>query len=493
MTANAPVSVDSDTNFITQALVAGRWVANGAPISVTDPTDGSTITTVASASTQDVSDALEAAHDVEHSWCRVPATERAMLFSRVADALDARSPEIAVVISSEVGKPLAESTAEVAVSASYFRWAAGQAVRATGRVLSPPSATTTLTTTVTPVGLVVAITPWNFPLAMVARKIATPLALGCPVIVKPSEQAPLSALLLAQIIQTAGLPDGVLSMLPMAPGDAATALIADERVRYVSFTGSALTGSNIHKLLGGHSGVGWNAELGGSAPVLVLGDADVDSAATLIAAAKFRNAGQTCVAPNRIIVDNLVYDRFIDHFVAAMNRIVVGSWRDPVSTMGPLKSDERAAVVRNQLHDAARKGATVVGGGPLDGGSRVTFLTPAAVLNWTSEMLVAQEETFGPIAPIRGVDSLTEMIDLANHPSYGLAAYVFGTDVRTLTHIVSALDYGVVGVNQLANAFANAPIGGWNGSGIGVEGGTEGTDQYLRPKLIAMDIGPHFS
>ena len=493
MNANAPASLDSGVNFITHAFVAGRWVANGSPLSVTDPADGSTLTTVSSASAQDVHDALEAAHKVERTWRREPATDRATLFSRVADALDARSPEIAVVISSEVGKPLAESTAEVAVSTSYFRWAAGQALRATGKVLSPPSATTTLTTTVTPVGLVVAITPWNFPLAMVARKIATPLALGCPVIVKPSEQAPLSALLLAQIIQAAGLPDGVLSTLPMAPGDAATELMVDERVRYVSFTGSGSTGSSIHKLLGGHSGVGWNAELGGSAPALVLSDADVSTAAALIAAAKFRNAGQTCVAPNRIIVHNSIYDRFVDHFVAAMNKIVVGSWRDPASTMGPLKSDERAAAVRSQLHDAAQQGATVVGGEPLEGTSVATFFNPAAVLNWTSEMLVAQEETFGPIAPIRGADSPAEMIELANHPRSGLAAYVFGTDVSAVTHTVDALDYGVVGINQLSNAFANAPIGGWNGSGIGVEGGTEGTEQYLRPKLIAMDIGPQFS
>jgi succinate-semialdehyde dehydrogenase/glutarate-semialdehyde dehydrogenase len=437
-TIDASVLLDTSANFITQAFVAGRWVADGSPLSVTDPTNGSIIATVASASTRDVSDALGAAHDIEHTWRRVPATERATLFSRVADALDARSHEVAVVISSEVGKPLAESAAEVAVSASYFRWAAGQALRATGKVLSPPSATTTLTTTVTPVGLVVAITPWNFPLAMVARKIATPLALGCPVIVKPSEQAPLSALLLAKIIQGAGLPDGVLSTLPMAPGDAATALIVDERVRYVSFTGSASTGSRIHKLLGGHSGVGWNAELGGSAPVLVLRDADVSTAATLIAAAKFRNAGQTCVAPNRIIVDNSIYDRFIDHFVAAMNMIVVGSWRDPASTMGPLKSDERAAAVRNQLHDATQKGATVVGGEPLDGSGGPPFFNPAAVLNWTSDMLVAHEETFGPIAPIRGANSPAEMVELANHPRYGLAAYVFGTDVRIVTHTIDA-------------------------------------------------------
>jgi succinate-semialdehyde dehydrogenase / glutarate-semialdehyde dehydrogenase len=492
MTTSMPVALDDGANFVTKAFVAGRWVANSSSLSVTDPTDGGTITTVAAASAQDVEDALAAAHHVERTWRHTPATERATLFSKVADALDARSAELAPVISSEVGKPLAESAAEVAVSASYFRWAAGQALRAAGKVLTPPSATTTLTTTVTPVGLVVAITPWNFPLAMVARKIATPLALGCPVIVKPSEQAPLSALLLAQIIQAAGLPDGVLSTLPMPPGDAATALIVDERVRYVSFTGSAPAGSTIHRLLGGHSGVGWNAELGGSAPVLVLSDADVRAAADLIAAAKFRNAGQTCVAPNRIIVDNSIRDRFVDHFVAAMNKIVVGSWREPASTMGPLKSEERAAAVGDQLNDAARKGATVLGGEPLNG-SRATFLTPAAVLDWTSDMLVAQEETFGPIAPIRGADSPAEMVEIANHPRYGLAAYVFGTDVRTVTHTVDALDYGVVGVNQLANAFANAPIGGWNGSGIGVEGGTEGTEQYLRPKLIAMDIGPQLS
>jgi succinate-semialdehyde dehydrogenase / glutarate-semialdehyde dehydrogenase len=413
--------------------------------------------------------------------------DRAEFAYRVAGKLEESSDELAMVISSEVGKPLAESVGEVSVSASFFRWAAGQAPRVAGEVLASPDPSVALSTTRSPVGLVLAITPWNFPLAMVARKIAAPIALGCPIILKPSEKAPLSALYLARLMRDAGLPDGALSVLPMPPGPATDVLLSDDRVRHVSFTGSARAGAAIHKLLAGRPGVGWSAELGGHAPVLVLDDADVDAAVELITATKFRNAGQTCVAPNRIMVASEIYDCFCDRFIACVKNIVVGDWHDPRVTMGPVKGRDVAETVRRHIDDAVRRGAHVIEAEwsePVDGDAE-NFLRPAVILNWTPEMLVAREETFGPVAPIRSCDSVDEMIDLANNTSYGLAAYVFGSNGRRLTSVVDRLEYGVVGVNQLNSAYANVPIGGWKNSGSGVESGQEGTDQYLRPKLIA--------
>jgi len=447
---------------------------------------------VSSATEEDVAAAIAAGHTAERAWRTVPAVERASLCATIADQLQSNSADIATIISSEVGKPLAESVAEVEVSSSFFRWASGQAPRAAGKVLASPSPSLALSTTVSPVGLVLAITPWNFPLAMVARKIAMPLALGCPIILKPSEQAPLAALFLAKLIQDAGLPDGVLSVLPMGPGTATARLLADERVRHVSFTGSATTGKRIHALLAGRSSVGWSAELGGNAPLLVLHDADVERAAAVTAIVKFRNAGQTCVAPNRIIVADSSYERFVEAFSVVVKQTVVGPWRDPAATMGPLKSDERAASVRGHLDDAELKGARIIGGAPCSpvGGQSGRFVDPAIVLDWTPDMLLAQEETFGPVAPICRGKSVGEMVELANMTNYGLAAYVFGSDLGLVTHVVDALEYGVIGVNQLASTFANAPIGGWRGSGSGIESGIEGTDQYLRPKLVATDVGP---
>jgi len=460
-------------------------------LSVLDPTTGDRIASVSSATNDDVTTAIAAGHEAEQAWRRVPAVERAAMCATIADLLLSANSDLARIISSEVGKPLTESAAEVEVSSSFFRWASGQAPRATGTTLTSPSPSTVLSTTVSPVGLVVAITPWNFPLAMVARKIAAPLALGCPIILKPSEQAPLAALFLAKLIQDAGVPDNVLSVLPTGPGEATERLLTDERVRHVSFTGSATTGQRIHVLLAGRNSVGWSAELGGNAPVLVLHEADIEKAAEMTAMTKFRNAGQTCVAPNRIIVADSIVDPFVEAFLAAVDEIVVGSWHDPATTMGPLKSGDRLAAVRRHLDDAEQKGARIFGGDPCGpvGRGCGNFMNPAVVLDWTSDMLLAKEETFGPVAPICSAASVQEMLELANMSNYGLAAYVFGSDLGRVTHVVDSLEYGVIGVNQLTSAFANAPIGGWRASGKGIESGVEGTNQYLRPKLVATDIG----
>lgn len=478
--------------LVTQPLVAGRWTGAGPELPVLDPTTGSHITSVSSATSDDVSAAISAGQEAERTWRSVPAVERAAMCAAIADMLLSASDDLATVISSEVGKPLTESVAEVEVSSSFFRWASGQAPRATGMVLTSPVPNITLSTRINPVGLIVAITPWNFPLAMVARKIAAPLALGCPVVLKPSEQAPLTALFLAKLIQNAGVPDGVLSVLPTGPGEATERLLSDERVRHVSFTGSAATGQRIHALLAGRSSVGWSAELGGNAPVLVLDDADVEKAAAMTANVKFRNAGQTCIAPNRIIVADSVIDPFVEAFRVAVDDVVVGSWHEPTTTMGPLKSRDRLAAVRRHLEDAEQKGACILGGESRDpaGSGSGNFMDPAVVLDWTPDMLLAKEETFGPVAPICSAGSVQDMLTLANKSNYGLAAYVFGSDLSRVTHVVDSLEYGVIGVNQLASAFANAPIGGWGASGIGIESGVEGTSQYLRPKMVATDIGP---
>ena len=471
-------------------FIDGQWRpgAGGREIDVDDPATEKLFVRIAVAEQSDVDDALDSAARGFAEWRRVDAWTRSATLRRVADILRSWTPDMAAVLTAEQGKPLAEAASEIGAAADQFDWYADESRRIYGRLVDGHSMGNRLMVKREPVGVVAAFTAWNFPALLASRKIAPALAAGCSVIVKPAEEAPVTTLLLASACAEAGVPDGVVSMLTGEPAAISERLIRSDVVRKVSLTGSVPVGQTL--LRAAADGIkSVSMELGGHAPVLVFADADVDAAAAACAQSKFRNAGQVCASPSRFLVAEPVADEFTWRFAAAAGALRVGDGRDPDTQVGPLTNARRLEAAERLVEDAVHHGAAVATGGGRDASKqRGYFFSPTVLTGVTTDMEIMHEEPFAPVAPITRFGDIDEALALANSTSLGLASFVFTRDLTTAWRASDGLDAGMVGVNTMLIATAEAPFGGVKQSGFGREGGTEGIQDYTVAKYINMAL-----
>ena len=479
-----------DIERLLASVPTGMWIGGeerpgGSTYDVLDPSNGEVLTKVANATAADAIAALDAACAVQAEWAATPPRERGEILRSVFETIIERAEEIATLMTLEMGKVVAESLGEVKYGAEFFRWFAEEAVRIGGRYTQSPAGTGRIVVTKAPVGPCYAITPWNFPLAMGTRKIGPALAAGCTMIVKPAQETPLSMLLLAKLIDDAGLPKGVLSVLPTnQPREVTTALIEDGRLRKLTFTGSTGVGKALVKQ-SADALLRTSMELGGNAPFVVFDDADVDAAVEGAMLAKMRNGGEACTAANRLHVSNAVIDEFTDKFVKRMGEVNLGNGLDPSAKLGPLVNAKQVSSVQELVDDAVEKGATVALGGQAPGGPGCFY--PATVLtDVPADARILKEEVFGPVAPIIGFDTEEEGIAAANDTEYGLASYIYTESLDRALRVAESLESGMVGVNRGVISDPAAPFGGVKQSGFGREGGTEGIEEYLETKYIAF-------
>ena len=482
----SPLTGLKDASLLkTDALINGEWVAAERRFPVTDPATGATLADVANHGPTAAAQAIAAADRAWPAWRSRPAKERGAILMKWFALLHQHADDLARIMTAEQGKPLAEAKGEVAYGASFLEWFAEEARRVYGETIPTTDPNKRFLVLKQPVGVCAAITPWNFPIAMITRKVAPALAAGCPVVIKPAEQTPLSALAVAELAQRAGMPAGVLNVLT-ADGEGSIAigkvLCESDTVRHLSFTGSTEVGRilmrqcapTIKKL---------SLELGGNAPFIVFDDADLDSAVEGAMISKYRNAGQTCVCANRLYVQAGVYDAFVAKLAAKAQGIKVGSGFEPGVTQGPLIDDAAIAKVETHVADALAKGARVVVGGTRQG---ERFYTPTVLADVTGEMLCAREETFGPVAPVFRFETEAEAIALANATEFGLASYFYSRDVGRIFRVGEALEYGMVGINTGLISTAEVPFGGVKQSGLGREGSRHGIDDYVETKYLCL-------
>ena len=479
-----------DIERLLSSVPTGLWIGGqerpgSSTFDVLDPSNDQVLISVANATAADAIAALDAACAVQADWAATPARERGETLRSVFETIIARADDLAALMTLEMGKVVAESMGEVKYGAEFFRWFAEEAVRIGGRFVPSPAGNGRIIVTKAPVGPCYAITPWNFPLAMGTRKIGPAMAAGCTMIVKPAQETPLSMLLLAKLMAEAGLPEGVLSVLPTNnPREVTTALIDDGRLRKLTFTGSTGVGKALLKQAADKV-LRTSMELGGNAPFLVFDDADVDAAVEGAMLAKMRNGGEACTAANRIHVSNAVIDEFTDKFVKRMGEINLGNGLDPSAKLGPLVNAKQVASVQELVDDAVEKGATVALGGQAPGGPGCFY--PATVLtDVPPNARILKEEVFGPVAPIIGFDTEEDGIAAANDTEYGLASYIYTESLDRALRVAEALESGMVGVNRGVISDPAAPFGGVKESGFGREGGYEGIEEYLDTKYIAL-------
>lgn len=471
----------------TDLWIGGRQTPprSGLRFDVIDPATGLPLAAVADAGEADALRALDLAHRVQPMWAATPARRRSEILWRAYESVLARGEQFATVMTLEMGKPLSESRKEVVYGAEFLRWFAEEGVRIGGRTATAPAGTGQILVTKEPVGPVLAITPWNFPLAMGTRKIAPALAAGCTIIVKPAPETPLTMQLLGQVFADAGLPDGVLSILPTSSAAAVSEpLTRDPRLRKLTFTGSTPVGRHLVKLSAGRL-LRTSMELGGNAPLLVFEDADIDIAVDEAVAAKFRNGGQACTAANRLYVAQPVFEEFVDGLVQRVSSLRLGPGTEPSTDIGPLISAQRVSAVAALVDDATSRGACVRLGGkaPVREGF---FYEPTVLDGVPNDARLLREEIFGPVAPVVAFTDEDEAIAAANDTEYGLAAYVFSRDVQRIARVSGALKVGMIGVNRGIISDPAAPFGGVKESGYGREGGREGIDEYVDVKYIAL-------
>jgi succinate-semialdehyde dehydrogenase/glutarate-semialdehyde dehydrogenase len=468
-------------------FVGGAWCAGGTGrrMDVTDPATGVVIARMAEADEADVLRAITAAEAAAPGWAAVTAPERSRILRRWYDLIVAHADDLATILTAEQGKPWAEARGEILYGAGFVEWYAEECKRTYGDVIPTNNAGRRLLTVRQPVGVSAAITPWNFPSAMILRKAGPALAAGCPMIVKPADETPLSATALAELAARAGVPAGVLSIVVGDPEMIGEILTSSPVVRALSFTGSTAVG----KLLMSQSARTVKKvalELGGNAPLIVFDDADLDAAVAGAMASKFRNAGQTCVCANRILVQAGIHDAFVARFQAAIEALVVGNGFDDGSEQGPLISPDAVAKVQRHIDDAVAGGATVRTGGGRHPLGR-TFFEPTLVTGVTPGMLVAREETFGPLAAVLRFETEDEAVAMANDTPFGLASYFFTRDLGRMWRVGGALDFGVVGVNTGLISYEGAPFGGVKESGVGREGSRHGIDEFTELKYLCVD------
>jgi len=471
------------------ALIAGRWYGAQQRFAVHDPATGAQLAMVSNVDSADAEAAIAAANKAWGPWQRLGAKQRANLLRRWYDLLVQHQDDLARIMTAEQGKPLAEARGEVAYGASFVEWFAEQAKRVNGETLPSFDNDRRQLVLRQSIGVCAAITPWNFPLAMITRKVAPALAAGCPVIIKPAELTPLTALAAAELAMRAGIPAGVISVLTADAERSVLvgkALCDSPTVRHLSFTGSTEVGRilmaqcapTVKKL---------SLELGGNAPFVVFDDADIDSAVEGAYASKFRNAGQTCVCTNRIYVQEAVYDTFVERFAARVRRAKLGNGFEPGVDLGPLIEPAAVAKVERHVQDALAHGARVVTGGHrVEGLGSDNFYAATVLADAGADMLCAREETFGPLAPIFRFSTEAEVIDAANATESGLASYFYSRDIGRIIRVAEALEYGMVGVNVGLMSGEHVPFGGVKQSGLGREGSTHGIDEYVELKYLCL-------
>jgi succinate-semialdehyde dehydrogenase/glutarate-semialdehyde dehydrogenase len=467
--------------------IGGEWreASGGGRLAVEDPSTGEALTDVADAQAQDALAALGAAADVQAQWAATAPRERGEILRRAYEAIVARSEELALLMTLEMGKALGESRAEIAYAAEFFRWFSEEAVRIHGRYMMNTTGKGRILTMRQPVGPCVFVTPWNFPTAMGTRKIAPAVAAGCTMVVKPAQQTPLSMLALAQILEHAGLPGGVLNVITAShAGSVIEPLLQDPRARKLSFTGSTEVGRKLIEQSAAQV-LRVSMELGGNAPFLVFEDADLDAAVDGAMVAKMRNVGEACTAANRFHVHESLADEFARRLSERMASLRVGRGTDSDTDVGPLIDENQRTKVAELVADAAQRGARVLlGGEPVDG--RGYFFAPTVLSGVSEDARLLREEIFGPVAPIASFSSDDEALQAANRTEYGLVAYVYTRDLARAFRICEGIESGMVGLNQGMVSNPAAPFGGVKQSGFGREGGFEGIGEYLETKYVAM-------
>ena len=473
----------------TGLYIGGEWRdgSEGATIAVEDPSTGETIAEVADATAGDARAALDAAAGMREEWAATAPRERGEILRRAFDAIMARKDELALLMTLEMGKPLAESEAEIAYGAEFLRWFSEEAARIDGRFATAPNGQGRLITMRQPVGPCYLITPWNFPLAMGTRKIGPAVAAGCTMVIKPAKQTPLSMLALAQILEQAGLPGGVLNVLTASSASEVSApILSDPRLRKLSFTGSTEVGRKLIEQ-SAENILRVSMELGGNAPFLVFDDADVDDAVAGAVIAKMRNIGEACTAANRFHVSERLRDEFTEKLAAKLGEMPVGRGTEEGVKVGPLIDDQQRRKVQELVDDAVGKGAqAVLGGNIVDG--RGYFYEPTVLAQVPDDADLLSEEIFGPVAPVASFTDEDEAIAAANDTEYGLVAYVFTRDIKRALRVCERLETGMVGLNQGMVSNPAAPFGGVKHSGFGREGGREGIAEYLETKYVAVNL-----
>lgn len=472
--------------FKQQAFVGGRWEAGdeGRVKEVTNPATGELLGTVPNMGVAETKRAIEAAHKALPDWRARTAKERAQILRKWFDLMIANQEDLAVLMTLEEGKPLSESRGEIAYAAAFLEWFGEEAKRAYGDVIPGHGADKRIVVLKQPIGVCAAITPWNFPSAMIARKVAPALAAGCTMVIKPSELTPYSALAMCVLAERAGVPEGVVSVITGDSKPIGGELTSNPIVRKLSFTGSTAVGKllmaqcapTLKKL---------SLELGGNAPFIVFDDADLDVAVKGAIASKYRNAGQTCVCANRIFVQRGIYDRFAERLAEAASGMKVGNGLEPDTNIGPLIDDRAIRKVESHVSDALAKGASVLtGGNRLDGPG--TFFVPTVLTGIKTDMLPMREETFGPVAPLMRFDTDDDAVRLANASEFGLAGYFYSTNVQRVWHVAEALECGIVGINEGIISTEVAPFGGIKESGFGREGSKYGLEEYMEMKYLCF-------
>ncbi|CAN7780023.1 NAD-dependent succinate-semialdehyde dehydrogenase [Variovorax sp. LjRoot175] len=482
----SPLALLSDPTLLkTEALIAGEWIKGASRFDVNDPATGQKLADVANLTRADAALAIAAANKALAAWRGKTGKERSIVLRKWFDLLIANTEDLGRLMTAEQGKPFAEAKGEVAYGASFIEWFAEEAKRVNGETLPQFDNNRRLLVMKQAIGVCAAITPWNFPLAMITRKVAPALAAGCTVVIKPAELTPLTALAVAELAVRAGIPSGVLNILTADSDNSieiGKEICESDLVRHLSFTGSTEVGRilmrqcapTIKKL---------SLELGGNAPFIVFDDADIDSAVEGAMASKYRNAGQTCVCANRLYVQDGVYDAFVAKFAAKVKALKVGNGFDDGVMQGPLIEDAAIDKVQRHVDDAVAKGGKVVAGGHKIKGQ---FFEPTVIAEATADMLCAREETFGPFAPVFRFKTEQEAIDAANNTEFGLASYFYSRDVGRIFRVAEALEYGMVGINAGVIATEHVPFGGVKQSGLGREGSHHGMDDYVEIKYLCL-------
>jgi succinate-semialdehyde dehydrogenase/glutarate-semialdehyde dehydrogenase len=466
--------------------INGEWTGESLePIEVTNPATGEVIATVPRGGRSEAEQAVQAAYDAFKSWSSKTAGERSELLMKWSRLIDEHKEEIGELMTREQGKPLKEAIGEVDYANGFVSWYAEEAKRVYGETIPASHPNKRILVQKQPVGVVAAITPWNFPAAMITRKIGPALAAGCTAVVKPAEQTPLTALKLAELAEEAGIPKGVLNVITGKSREIGEAWQKDSRVRKLTFTGSTEVGKILMK--GAADTVKKiSLELGGHAPFIVMDDADLDKAVQNVVASKFRNAGQTCICTNRVYVHESIVEPFTEKLTAAVEKLKVGNGLEEGTDIGPLINEEAIEKVQEHIEDATQKGGKLATGGKRIDSGQGTFFEPTVLTGVSDDMLCMNEETFGPLMPVTTFKDEAEVIQRANNTPYGLAAYVFTENIGRAIRISEGLEYGIVGLNDGLPSVPQAPFGGFKESGLGREGGHYGIEEFLEVKYVSI-------
>ncbi|WP_419151788.1 NAD-dependent succinate-semialdehyde dehydrogenase [Aeribacillus alveayuensis] len=467
--------------------INGEWVNLNEQINVINPATREIFAQVPKGGKEQATCAVDAAYEAFQAWSKLTAYERASYLKKWHQLIHEHREEIAKIMTTEQGKPFPEALGEVNYANSFVEWYAEEGKRVYGETIPASFQNKRIFVLKQPVGVIAAITPWNFPAAMITRKVAPALAAGCTAVVKPASQTPLTALKLAELAHEAGIPKGVLNIVTGSAKAIGDAWLEDSRVRKISFTGSTEIGKELMRKAA-DTVKKVSLELGGHAPFIVMDDANLNKAVEAVIASKFRNAGQTCICTNRVYVHENIYESFAEKFTKAVSTLKIGNGLQDGTNIGPLIDENAIEKVQEHLQDALAKGGEILFGGQLRNDLEGYFIEPAVIGKANDEMLCMQEETFGPVAPITTFKTMEEAIERANHTPYGLAAYVFTENISQAIHISEQLEYGIVGLNDGLPSVAQAPFGGFKESGIGREGSHYGIDEYLEIKYISLGL-----